>query len=127
MGDVGSGFLGFILCSILILTSRDMPVEVLPILSGVFLVDSTVTLIRRVVSGDRWFEAHRTHAYQILSRKFGSHKTVTLIVMAINVLWLLPCAFVASRLPRDARGILFLSLCPLVIMSVYLGAGKRAE
>jgi Fuc2NAc and GlcNAc transferase len=104
-----------------------MPIEVVPILSGVFVVDATVTLIRRMFSRDRWFEAHRTHAYQILARKMRSHKTVTLMTTAINVLWLFPCALAANRFPDGARWFLLLSLSPLAMASIALGAGKRAE
>ena len=33
------------------------------ILGSLFVADSTVTLLRRILRGDRWYEAHRTHAY----------------------------------------------------------------
>jgi Fuc2NAc and GlcNAc transferase len=64
MGDVGSGFLGFTLAVLALAACRRgiMPIEAWVILSGAFLVDSTVTLLRRMVRGDRWFEAHRLHA-----------------------------------------------------------------
>src|SRR3984885_11627635 len=59
MGDVGSGFLGFTLAVLGLAASRrsDIPIEVWAILSGVFFVDATVTLLSRIVRGDRWFEA----------------------------------------------------------------------
>jgi len=87
MGDVGSGFLGFIISACLMTTSLHgtLPIEVLPILGGVFVVDATTTLIRRVLQGDRWLEPHRTHAYQRMARRLGRHRPVTLMVVVINV------------------------------------------
>ena len=54
--------------------------------------DGTTTLVRRVRRGDKFNEAHRSHAYQYAARQFGAHRPVTLAVGAINVLWLLPIA-----------------------------------
>ena len=62
------------------------------ILLGVFIVDATWTLIRRLLRGDKVHEAHRSHAYQYASRHYGSHRTVTLAVLLINIGWLLPIA-----------------------------------
>lgn len=127
MGDVGSGFLGFTLTALVIVACQraSIPIEILPILGGVFLVDATVTLLRRLVRGDRWLEAHRSHAYQQLARRWRSHRPVTLLVMIINVSWLLPWAYMATRFPDYARAYLAAALLPLVIFALLLGAGKR--
>jgi Fuc2NAc and GlcNAc transferase len=45
-------------------------------LLGVFIVDATTTLLRRV-AGKKVYEAHASHGYQILARKYGSHVPVT--------------------------------------------------
>lgn len=42
--------------------------------------------------GERWYEAHRNHAYQKLARRWGGHQPVTLLASGINVLWLAPLA-----------------------------------
>src|SRR3546814_4769426 len=52
----------------------------------------SVTLIRRLVRGEKVYEAHRSHAYQFASRQYGRHLSVTLAVAAINLFWLLPWA-----------------------------------
>lgn len=127
MGDVGSGFLGFMVTVLVILTCNrgSVPIEVLPILGGVFLVDATVTLIRRFVRGDRWLEAHRMHAYQRLARRWQSHKQVTVLVIAINLGWLLPCAYMANRFSTNARFYFGIAMLPLVAVALIAGAGKR--
>lgn len=127
MGDVGSGFLGFTVAvlGLAMSQSRVVPIEVWGILGGVFLVDATVTLIRRILRGDRWFEAHRMHAYQHLSRRWNSHLPVTLLVSLINVIWLLPWAFLATRAPECALWCLLSALSPLIALAFVFGAGSR--
>jgi Fuc2NAc and GlcNAc transferase len=129
MGDVGSGFLGFVVAALLMFTClvSKVPIEVLPILGGVFLVDATITLLRRIFRGDRWFEPHRTHAYQVLAKKLGRHRPVTLIVMAVNVFWLLPWAYASNRFPSNSRLYMIAALLPLVILSIMVGAGRREK
>ena len=101
-----------------------IPVQVWLILGGVFLVDATATLFRRVLRGDRWFEAHRLHAYQHLARRWSSHLRVTVLVSAVNLLWLLPWAFYAARAPKLASICVGAALMPLLILALMAGAGR---
>jgi hypothetical protein len=55
------------------------------ILLAVFIVDATVTLARRFIVGGKWYQAHRSHGYQRLSRRFKSHGVVTLGVLRKSV------------------------------------------
>lgn len=64
---------------------------------GVFVTDATVTLIRRLMRGEKVYEAHRSHAYQFAARRFGQHLPVTLFVGAINIVWLAPIAWSVAR------------------------------
>jgi Fuc2NAc and GlcNAc transferase len=127
MGDVGSGFLGFALAVLGLAASRSgaVPIEVWAILGGVFMVDATVTLIRRAGRGDRWFEAHRLHAYQHLARRWHSHLAVTLVVIAIDVIWLLPWALAAANFPAHAPLFLAAALIPLALVFLACGAGAK--
>lgn len=125
LGDVGSGFLGYCLAVLTLAATRDTPADgcVWIILMGVFLVDATVTLSRRAARGARVHEAHRSHAYQHLARRWGSHLKVTLAVNAINLCWLLPFAFLASVRPRWDIASTALALLPLVVVALLVGAG----
>ena len=38
------------------------------VLLGVFLVDSGMTLLRRIINGDKWYEVRCSHAYQHAAR-----------------------------------------------------------
>ncbi|SDX63313.1 MraY family glycosyltransferase [Marinobacter mobilis] len=98
MGDVGSGFAGMTLGGLSLYATVQAPPLFWAwlILLGVFIVDATVTLVRRVLAGYPPHQAHRSHGYQYASRRFRSHRAVTLAVGVINVVWLLPLALLVS-------------------------------
>ncbi len=128
MGDVGSGYLGYIIAVLAVSAGREQPHAVLTwlILCGVFFVDATVTLLRRTSRRELVHEAHRSHAYQWLARRWGSHLTVSVAVNLLNVFFLLPCAYLASIYPRFAGWLLIGAFVPLVVLALAAGAG-RAE
>jgi len=80
LGDVGSYFLGAMLAVLAVEGVRAglAPEAVLAPLS-LYLVDTASTLVRRMVHGERWFEAHRDHTYQRLVRHGMSHTVVTVL------------------------------------------------
>ena len=94
MGDVGSGLLGYAFGVLALASERAgaVPLLVWMLLLAVFIVDATATLIRRVLSGERWYEAHRSHAYQRAVQAGYSHRDVTVAVMGLNVLLALAAA-----------------------------------
>ncbi len=126
MGDVGSGFLGLTLAVVVIVTVRENQISLIAwlILLGVFLVDATLTLLRRLLSGRRWYEAHRSHAYQQAALKLKSHQKVTLAVAAINVAWLLPWALCSLYWPRWAVVCLAAAYAPLIVLALTFDAGR---
>jgi Fuc2NAc and GlcNAc transferase len=126
MGDAGSGFLGIILGLLSLQAAWASPqlLWVWLILLGVFIVDATVTLIRRLLRGDKVYEAHRSHAYQFASRQYGRHLPVTLAVAAINLFWLLPVAACVVLWGLDGALGLVLAYVPLVMLAVKFHAGE---
>lgn len=127
MGDVGSGYLGYVISVVAIAAARDMPAAlwVWLILGGIFLADATVTLWRRALRGERLYEAHRSHAYQRLARRWKSHRRVTVVVTAVNLAWLLPCALIATLYPDAGIWIAAGAMVPLVLAALMLGSGQR--
>src|SRR5690606_41125175 len=89
-----------------------------------FRSDATCTLLRRLVRGDRVYEAHRSHAYQYASRQFGAHQPVTMAVLAINILWLLPWACVVALGYIDGLLALLNAYLPLAVLAVRFRAGQ---
>ena len=53
---------------------------------GPFFVDATVTLLRRMLRGDRWYAAHRAHAYQRAVQAGWSHRRVTIIMAGLSAI-----------------------------------------
>lgn len=129
MGDAGSGFLGLVLGGL----SLQAAWESVPmlwawlILLGVFIVDATFTLFRRLFRGEKVYEAHRSHAYQFASRRVGKHLPVTIAVSAINVLWLLPIAVCVTRFGLDGVLGVILAYVPLVVVAIKFNAGNQED
>lgn len=124
MGDAGSTYLGFMLVFLGLVTIAIGWVSLAQwaILAAAFASDATVTLARRLALRERVFEAHRRHAYQVLSRRWGSHRQVTLTFIAINVIWLLPLAWLAGQLGWAWPAVIIAYL-PLIGLAFYFGAG----
>lgn len=126
MGDAGSGFLGLIL-AVLSLQAAWFKSDLLwswIILLGVFVVDATFTLLRRLLRGDKVYEAHRSHAYQYASRQFAGHRPVTLSVLLINLAWLLPMAVLVGLGYVDGLLGVVIAYLPLVLLAVKFKAGQ---
>ena len=126
MGDAGSGFLGIVLGVLSLHAAWVSPVLLWGwlILLGVFIVDATLTLLRRLLRGEKVYEAHRSHAYQYASRQFGRHLPVTLAVLAINLFWLLPVAVVVTLGWLDGLLGVLLAYVPLVLLALRFRAGQ---
>lgn len=125
MGDAGSGFLGLMLGALSFQAAWVAPSLLWSwvILLGVFVVDATLTLLRRLARGERVYQAHRSHAYQHAARRLGRHRPVTLAVGAINLLWLLPIAlWVGIGGGCGGLGVM-VAYTPLVILGWRWGAG----
>lgn len=126
MGDAGSGFLGIILASMALQAASIEPQLLWSwlILMGVFVVDATYTMLRRLIRGEKIYEAHRSHAYQYASRQHSSHKKVTLSVVLINIVWLTPLALWVGKGGLDGLSGLVLAYVPLLFLAIRYNAGK---
>lgn len=125
MGDAGSGFLGFVLAVHALHATVSGTTTIWPwlILLGVFLVDATLTLLRRALRRIRVTDAHRTHAYQWASRQLGAHKPVTISVVLLNLLMLFPVALAAQAKPAFALIYGLAALAVLVRLAWRFDAG----
>ena len=100
MGDVGSAFLGFTLAALPLLAQPKAGAwqAVLPLIGvafvWLFFFDTVFTLVRRIIKGERFWEAHRGHIYQRMVIDGLSHRFVTVfygtaaaILSALTVLF----------------------------------------
>lgn len=87
MGDTGSSVLGLLAAVFSIWASRrgvfDFWLSVL--VFSVFIVDATVTLLRRIVNREKVWRPHRTHFYQRSVRQRSDHRRTTLTAYAIMI------------------------------------------
>ena len=126
MGDVGSGFLGIVIGGLSLIAAKQDPelLWVWIILLAVFVSDATTTLIRRLLRKQKPHVAHRSHAYQHLAIRLNSHAKVALLVLAVNIVWLLPIAFfVADKQLAGTTGVI-IAYVPLLVTALAFGAGK---
>lgn len=126
MGDCGSGFLGLLL-GVFSLQAAMVSSSLFwawLIMLGVFIVDATGTLLVRFVKGLKLTEAHCTHAYQNASRRYG-HLRVALAVLLINIVWLLPIAFLVVKGYIGGFWGSMIAYLPLVVLLYQFKAGKK--
>ena len=88
MGDVGSVSLGFLFGSLMLLGVHDRVFDFwVPImLFSPFIVDASVTLIRRSLRGERIWQAHRSHYYQRLVLLGWGHRKTVLFEYSVMIL-----------------------------------------
>jgi Fuc2NAc and GlcNAc transferase len=111
MGDVGSGVLGYLFAALAVASENRgaVPMLVWVLLLGVFVVDATVTLVRRALDREPVFNAHKKHAYQRAVQAGWSHARVSTLVMLLGV-------------GLAALGYLALRIIPGHMVAVVLGA-----
>ena len=126
MGDVGSTWLAFMVFALALLSVQSgwLSYANWLVLAAVFVTDATVTLLTRLLRGERWYEAHRNHVYQKLARRWSGHQPVTFLAIGLNVLWLAPLAGACTTWPQWAFRWVLLAYAPLVVGAMVLGAGR---
>jgi UDP-GlcNAc:undecaprenyl-phosphate/decaprenyl-phosphate GlcNAc-1-phosphate transferase len=111
LGDAGSTAFGFLAAGMALIGWRDgvwslwFPVLVF----SPFIVDATVTLLKRVVLGEKFWQAHRSHCYQRLVLSGWGQRRTILAEYSLMAF----CGFAAlacQRLSQQHR-ILLLSIC----------------
>ena len=85
LGDVGSLPIGLVLYWLLILLAGNGAYAAAVLLPLYYLSDSTITLIRRALSGDQIWQAHRTHFYQRATDRGFSASEVVAWVFLLNL------------------------------------------
>lgn len=127
MGDVASGFFGFILAVLAVFSVLvgGLSIEIALILHAAFLADTFYTLVRRTIGGEKPYQAHRSHAYQKLTQMGHSHSRVSLAYGAVNLLWLGPLAFVVQRETISPILGLVLAYVPLFFVCYMTRAGTK--
>ncbi len=104
MGDVASGSLGFAFAALLLygVINGNFSLAIAWMLMLVFMCDSTLTLVTRVLRGERWYNPHKQHLYQRLIACGWSHGSVLSLYQLINLVFITPGIVVAVHFPSLA-------------------------
>ena len=116
MGDVGSAPLGFLLASLALWLARDFGwwlLVPLALMHANFVLDTSVTLVRRVARGEKWHQPHREHFYQRLIRAGRSHVFVTASEM------MLQCVVLGLALFYLKVGLIGKGMVVVVVMGIW--------
>ena len=95
LGDVGSTPLGYLLGFLLLALAVRGHWKIALILPLYFLADATITLARRMLRGERIWQAHREHYYQRAVRSGLGHAAVVKRVIVADLL-LIGCGLAAE-------------------------------
>jgi UDP-N-acetylmuramyl pentapeptide phosphotransferase/UDP-N-acetylglucosamine-1-phosphate transferase len=124
LGDVGSiscGFLvGFIMISNFLYSNIIIPFL---IINMYYLLDSSITLIIRLVTNQNIFQAHSSHFYQKIIRRGFSHNYVLKRIMILNSL-LLILGMMSTQFPFSA---LFTSIILSLVLLYFFETRKSYE
>ncbi|MBU2180929.1 MAG: glycosyltransferase family 4 protein [Gammaproteobacteria bacterium] len=126
MGDAGSGFIGLSIATLILLSANVSSAFLWAwlIMLGVFIVDATYTLIARTFRGKKFYEAHRSHAYQHAALRFSKHWPVSYGVLLINICWLAPWSWLVIFYQLDGAIALIFAYIPLICLAHHYRAGK---
>ena len=115
LGDVGSVPLGYLLGFLLIDVAVRGHWRIALILPLYFLADATITLVHRLLRGERVWEPHRQHFYQRAVRNGLGHAAVVKRVIAANLL-LIWCGWAAE----SGQAVLSLGAAIVIVAALLL-------
>lgn len=131
MGDAGSAFLGFTFSAVPLLIRDQIPGRsgLLPVVAVLFLwlfvFDAALTLVRRLLRGERIWAAHREHLYQRMVIAGRSHQLVSSIYGAAGLSIALPAALYLSLGDSKAAYFLLPSLTLSTVVIFILATHNR--
>jgi UDP-N-acetylmuramyl pentapeptide phosphotransferase/UDP-N-acetylglucosamine-1-phosphate transferase len=117
MGDSGSSVLGFLVAALSLWGHKLglFPLWVSMLVFSPFVVDATVTLVKRILWRERFWKAHRSHYYQRLVQLGWGHKKTVLVEYGL----MLGCSVTAIAILRASPTIQWLALAAW--MAAYFG------
>jgi UDP-N-acetylmuramyl pentapeptide phosphotransferase/UDP-N-acetylglucosamine-1-phosphate transferase len=114
LGDVGSLPIGLLVGWLLVLLAGDGKLAAALILPLYYLADATLTLIRRIVRGERFWQGHRTHFYQRATDGGYSVPEIVARVFAINI-GLVALAVATAVWPERSVGVAALACAAALV------------
>ena len=118
MGDSGSIPLGFLAVALGLLGWRNglWPLWFPLVIFAPFVVDASVTLVRRALRGERFWQAHRSHYYQRLVLTGWSHRRLALAEYGLMLISA-AAALLALRQPAPVQALIFAALIVAYVLA----------
>lgn len=127
MGDVSSGFLGFVIGAVAIATAEHVNLWAWGLLLTPFIADATITRAMRIVRYGDWVGAHRSHVYQRLSRRWSGHAPVVHTYWLISLIVFWPLALLVTLHPAVGWVVMPAAWGISFAAAFALGAGRDDE
>ncbi|HEY7098172.1 MAG TPA: MraY family glycosyltransferase [Terriglobales bacterium] len=97
LGDCGSQFIGFMLAALALRGAQKAPTIIavaIPVVSfGLPILETTLSVLRRIISGRPIFTADREHIHHKLLQRGLSHRQVVIVLYAVSALFALLSLF----------------------------------
>ncbi|MDM8557963.1 glycosyltransferase family 4 protein [Candidatus Parabeggiatoa sp. HSG14] len=121
MGDTGASSLGFLAAAFSLWGNHEriFPLWIALLAFSPFIVDATVTLLRRLVRGEKIWLAHKSHYYQQLVQLGWGHKRTVLWEYVLMAACSISALFILY-LPIYAQWILLIGWIFVYMLLIYL-------
>jgi UDP-N-acetylmuramyl pentapeptide phosphotransferase/UDP-N-acetylglucosamine-1-phosphate transferase len=126
MGDTGSSTLGFMAAAMSLWGDMigAIPLWISMLVFSPFVVDASITLLRRIVRGEKFWLAHKTHYYQRLVQAGWGHRKAVIAEYGL----MLACSAVALGMRETATSIqISLLFAVLVLYVAFFTMVRHAE
>lgn len=127
MGDIGTVGLGYQLGWILLLLAVQGYTAVAVILPMIYILDSSFTVIRRLLEGKKIWKNHRDHLYQRAVHDTGlSHMQVTSMIAVTNIVLIVIAMNVVQNILTPWNGVFCAMAVVTLLLGIFYKIGKRA-
>jgi len=129
LGDSGSLLIGGVVAWLALraLQTQAASLALCVLISSVFVVDATATLVARLSRGERWYTPHRLHAFQRLIDSGWTHAQVLRAYAAMNVMVVLPACALALTYSSIDLALSLAVIVALLIAWLWIQSGKNGE
>lgn len=127
MGDMGTVGLGYQLGWMMFLIAIQGYGVVMLILSMVYVMDSGITVIKRLLQGKKIWQTHREHLYQQATHDTGlSHMQATSLIALTNIVLIVIAMGVVQNTLLASTAIWYAVAATSVLMGIFYIIGRRA-
>ena len=127
MGDIGSIPLGYVLGGLLLQSAGAGHWAAALVLPLYFLIDATITLLKRMLRREKFWQAHRQHFYQQAVLAGRSHRVVAIAALAANGLLVAIALLFSAAYPVLSIAAAVLVVAALIAWMAWPGLRKARD